>query len=267
MVWAPGPATLRELRLIFHTTTVGLRLRCGDGFSGEGGIEGLADVVLRLGDVGGIGGLDAIDGAGVNNFTFFIDDEHFGRGFGAVLLANFSGGIEEDGGGGGVLVLGVDIGLGAGAMALLAGGGGDNGKPDHAFRGVLLLELLHIAAGVVLFHERAFVIEPFENDEFAAEVGQFVGSALGVGEGEFRGGFAGFNGGKGEMIEGEGKEGKKNEDFHHSKIPWNVGWSSGSGSKKPVESGRREVEKANNSGFGVRGHVRECECEGERGFW
>jgi len=65
--------------------------------------------------------------------------------------------------------------------------------------------------------------------------------------------------------------------------------------KKPVESGRREVEKAKNSGFGVRGHpkhwgaegskakktalgsevekagvrghLRECECEGEQGFW
>jgi len=79
-------------------------------------------------------------------------------------------------------------------MALFTRRGGDNGEPDDALGGVLLLELLHIPAGVVLFHERAFVIEPFENDEFAAEVGQFVGGALGVGEGEFGGGFAGRDG-------------------------------------------------------------------------
>jgi hypothetical protein len=40
------------------------------------------------------------------------------------------------------------------------------------------------------------VVEPFEDDEFAAEVGKLVGGTLGVGEGEFRGGFAGFNGGE-----------------------------------------------------------------------
>jgi hypothetical protein len=61
----------------------------------------------------------------------------------------------------------------------------------------------------VLLHEGAFVVEPFEDDEFAAEVGEFVGGALGVGEGEFRGGFAGFNGGKDGMVQGEAKEGKK----------------------------------------------------------
>jgi len=116
----------------------------------------------------------------------------------------------------------------------------------------------------VLFYEGAFVVKPFEDDEFTAEVGEVVRGALGVGEGEFRSGFAGFNGGKGEMIEGEGKEGKKKEDFHHSKIPWNVGWSSGSGSKKPVESGRREVEKAKNSGFGVRGHPKHWGAEGSK---
>jgi hypothetical protein len=103
----------------------------------------------------------------------------------------------------------------------------------------------------VFLHEGAFVVEPFEDDEFAAEVGQFVGGTLGVGEGEFRGDLAWFNGGKGEMIEGEGKEGKKKEGFHHSKIPYRFGWSSGGGSRKrgwKEEGGRRKKRK--NQGLG-----------------
>jgi len=177
-----------------------------------------------------------------------------GCGFGFVLLADLPGGVEEDSGGGCILVLGVDVGLGAGAMALFARRGGDDGEPDDALGGVLLLELLHIPAGVVLFHEGALVVEPFQDDKFTAEVGKLVGRTLGVGEGEFRGGFAGFNGGKGEMIEGEGKEGKKKEGFHHSKIPWNVGWSSGSGSKKSrwkVEGGKWKKRKIQGLGSEV----------------
>ena len=42
-------------------------------------------MVLGLGDVGGVGGLDAIDGAGVDDLTFLIDDEHFGGGFAGKL--------------------------------------------------------------------------------------------------------------------------------------------------------------------------------------
>jgi len=186
----------------------------------------LADVVLGFGDVGGVGGLDAIDGAGVNNFTFFIDDEHLGCGFGTVLLADFSGWIEEDGGGGGILVLGVDISLGAGAVALLAGGGGDDGEPDHTFGGVFLLQLLHIPTGIVFFYKGAFVVEPFEDDKFATEVGKLVGRALGVSEGEFRGGFARFHRGWSGKVATEEEQGNQKEVFHAFKIPWKVGRSS-----------------------------------------
>jgi hypothetical protein len=49
----------------------------------------------------------------------------------------------------------------------------------------------------VFLHEGAFVVEPFENDEFAAKVGEFVGGAFGVGEGKVRSDLAGFNGGVG----------------------------------------------------------------------
>ena len=182
-------------------------------------------MVLGLGHVGGVGGFDAVDGAGVNNSSFLIDNEHLGRGFGAVLLADFAGGIEQDGGGSGVLILGVDIGLGTGAVALLAGGGRDDGEPDDALGGIFLLEFLHVAAGVMLFHERAFVIEPFEDDELAAETGKFVGSALGVVEGEVRGLLAGLDDGEGRKVEGKGDEREKEEKFHPINIPWNFGGS------------------------------------------
>ena len=126
-----------------------------------------------------------------------------GRGFGLVPLADLAGRVEENGGGGGVLVLGV--GLRSGAVALFAGGGGDDGKPDHALGGVLLLELLHIAAGIVFFDEGTLMIEPFEDDELAAEVGEFVGGALRVRQGEVGSGFAGLDGRTGRLVEGEGK--------------------------------------------------------------
>ena len=220
-----GPQAL-GLDSIFDRTAVGLGFRRGDGLAGEGGVEGLADVVLGLGDVGGVGGFDAINGTGVDDFSFRIDDEHFGRGFGTVLLADFAGGIEQDGGGGGVLILGVDIGLGAGAVALFAGGRGDDGEPDHPLGGVLLLKPLHAAAGVVLFHKGAFVVEPFEDDKFAAEVGEFVGGAFGVGEGEFWGRLARLDCGGGREDPTDGQDGKEKVFNHPANIPWNVGWSS-----------------------------------------
>ena len=92
----------------------------GDGFSGEGGVEGGADVVLGLGDVGGVGGFDAVDSTGVEDLALLIEDEHFRSGFGVVFLADFAGGIEEHGGGGGFFVGGIGLGLGASAVALFA---------------------------------------------------------------------------------------------------------------------------------------------------
>jgi hypothetical protein len=101
---------------------------------------------------------------------------------------------------------------------LFAGGGGDDGEPDHALGGVLLLELLHVTAGIVFLNEGAFVVEPFENDEFAAKVGEFVGGALGVGKGEFRGILAGFGGGEGGEAEAKGEQRRKKDVFHDFKI-------------------------------------------------
>src|SRR6185295_12762995 len=40
--------------------------------------------------------------------------------------------------------------------------------PDHALRGDLLLQRLHVAALVVLAHVRTLVVRPLEDDELAA---------------------------------------------------------------------------------------------------
>ena len=114
---------------------------------------------------------------------------------------------------------------------LFAGGGGNDGEPDHPLGGVLLLKPLHVAAGVVLFHKGAFVVEPFEDDEFAAEVGEFVGGAFGVGEGEFWGRLARLDCGGGREDPTDGQDGKEKVFNHPANIPWNVGWSSGRGAK------------------------------------
>ena len=154
-------------------------------------------MVFGLGDVGGVGGFDAVDSAGINDFAFLIDDEHMGCGFGFVLLADLAGGVDQDGGGGGIFIFGVGLGLGSSTVTLFARSGGDDGEPDHAFGGVLPLEFLHVTAGIVFLDERTFMVEPFEDDKFSAEVGEFVGGTLRIGQGEFWGDLARLNSGRG----------------------------------------------------------------------
>ena len=43
-------------------------------------------------------------------------------------------------------------------------------QPDDAFAGELLLQLLHVFALVVLLHEGAARIEPFQDDVFPLEI-------------------------------------------------------------------------------------------------
>ena len=70
-----------------------------------------------------------------------------------------------------------------------------------------------------------------------------MGGAFGVGKGKFRGGLAGFGGGKGGVVQGEGEQGQKEEMIHKINI-----------SRKAEGSSGRE--KMKNSGFGVRGHAK-----------
>ena len=62
----------------------------GDRFAREGGVEGFTDVVGRFVAIGAVGGLDAIDGAGVDNFSIRVDDKYLGGGFGTIFLADIS---------------------------------------------------------------------------------------------------------------------------------------------------------------------------------
>src|SRR5207247_10183474 len=69
---------------------------------------------------------------------------------------------------------------------LSAGGIGIDGKPDNSFACVLILQFLHVAAAVMLLHERAFRIKPFEHDIFAFVLRKRVRTALRVGERKIR---------------------------------------------------------------------------------
>lgn len=80
-------------------------------------------------------------------------------------------------------------------MALFAGSGGTDREPDDAVGSGGVLELLHITRAVVFDDKGAAVVDPFQDDGFAFEVGKTVGLAGGVGEGEVRGGLSDFRGG------------------------------------------------------------------------
>ena len=45
-------------------------------------------------------------------------------------------------------------------------------EPGDTFTRKILLQLLHVAAAVMFFHERALGIEPLEHDIFSFEVGK-----------------------------------------------------------------------------------------------
>lgn len=60
----------------------------------------------------------------------------------------------------------------------------------------------------------AAVVDPFQNDGFAFEIGKAVGLAGGVGEGEVRGGLSDFRGGVQECEREEGGEQECGKIFH-----------------------------------------------------
>lgn len=73
---------------VFYATTVGFCLGSRDGFSGEGGVEGFANVVGCFGAIGGVGRLDTIDSTRVDDIACRVDDKDVGCGFCAVFLAD-----------------------------------------------------------------------------------------------------------------------------------------------------------------------------------
>jgi len=127
----------------------------------------LTNIVVCFCAIGRICGANAVDCPHVDQFSFWVNDEHVGSGFGSVQLTYFAGWIEEDGGGGGFLVFCVRFGLGTGAVALFSRSGRDDGEPDDSFCGVLFLEGLHVSDRIMFFDEGTFRVHPLQNDELS----------------------------------------------------------------------------------------------------
>ena len=159
------PASLQDL--ILYGATVRFCFGGRNRFAGEGGVESFADIVGGGGTIGCVGRANAIDRAGVDNFTLWIDDVHLRGRFCFVELTDFTRGVEKNGSWGGIFIFGVGVGLGAGSVALFSGSGGDNGEPDDPFRSVLFLKFLHVVARIVFFDEGAFGVKPLEDNKFA----------------------------------------------------------------------------------------------------
>ena len=151
------PASLQDL--ILYGATVRFCFGGRNRFAGEGGVES--------GTICCIGRADAVDRAGVDQFTLWIDDVHLRGRFCFVELTDFTRGVEKNGSWGGIFFFGVGVGLGAGSVALFSGSGGDNGEPDDPFRSVLFLKFLHVVARIVFFDEGAFGVKPLEDNKFA----------------------------------------------------------------------------------------------------
>ena len=70
-------------------------------------------------------------------------------------------------------LIGSEIAFGAGRVGI-------DGQPNDTFASVLSLQLLHVVAAVMLFHERAFRIKPLEHDVFAFVLRERLRLAIGV---------------------------------------------------------------------------------------
>lgn len=127
----------------------------------------MTDIVLCFCTIRRICGANAVDCTHVDQFSFWVNDEHVGSGFGSIQLTYFAGWVEEDGGGGGFLVFYVRFGLRASAVALFSWSGRDDGEPDDPFRRVLFLQGLHVSDRIVFFYEGTFRVHPLQNDELS----------------------------------------------------------------------------------------------------
>ena len=124
-------------------------------------------VVRRARDVGRVWSGLAIDCAAVNDFPLWIDDDHVRCVLCTVSAACVAFGIQQQRG---LMRLPRrrDLrGLFSRQVALRTWRIGINGQPDNAFVSEFLLQVLHVAAAIVLLHKRALRIKPFEHDVFA----------------------------------------------------------------------------------------------------
>ena len=128
----------------------------------------------------------AVDRAFVDQLSFRIDDEHVRRVGGAIFVADLA--VRDRAGSAVEFIFQSLICFFASSgrkISLRARRGGINRQPDDSFAGEFLLQGLHVVARVVLLHERAARVEPFQNDVFAL-VNRLTNGfcRLAVGEGE-----------------------------------------------------------------------------------
>ena len=103
----------------------------------------------------------------VNDFPVGIDDDHVRRVLSAVSAACVPLGIQQQRGfmslprGHDLLCLfRRQIALGPGRIGI-------DGQPDNSFVSKLFLQVLHVAASVMLFHKGALWIKPFQHHVLA----------------------------------------------------------------------------------------------------
>src|SRR4030095_33158 len=104
----------------------------------------------------------AVNCAAVNDLPVWIDDHHVRRVLRAVSAACVAFGIQQERG---LMRLPRRrdlLRLFRRQTSLRPGGIGIAGQPDNAFVSELFLQVLHVAAAIMLFHERALWIKPFK---------------------------------------------------------------------------------------------------------
>ncbi len=155
------------MSFVFNRATVRPRVRRRDWFAGERFVERDFDVIGRIRNVRRIWRGFAVNRTFVDQFSFRIDHGHVRRVFCPVGAPGFAFRIEKKRG---LMrfplrhflhrLLRRKVPFGSRRVGI-------DRQPDNAFTGVFFLQLLHVAAAVMLFHERAFRIEPLQHDVFA----------------------------------------------------------------------------------------------------
>ena len=171
---------------VLNRATVWLCLWRRNRLASQRLIQSNLHVIGRAWNVGRIWTCFAVDCAFVGNFSVRINYDHVGRILGTVRAPRFAFRIEKQRGLTRLPRFSDLLRLFRGNIAFRAGRIGIDGQPDHSFTRVLILQFLHVAAAVMLLHEWAFRIKPFEHDIFALVLRKRVGAALRVRERKIR---------------------------------------------------------------------------------
>jgi len=165
---------------VFNRAAVRLRLWCRDRLAGQRLLQRRLHVVSRSGNVRRVWGSFAVNCAAVNDFSFWIDDHHVWRVFSGVSAAGVTFGIQEKRG---LMCLPRTrdlLRLFRRQVSFCAGRIGIDGQPDNTLVRELFLQVLHVAAAIMLFHERALGIKPLKDDVFTLVLRQRMRLATGI---------------------------------------------------------------------------------------